>query len=97
MITFERVTKRYQGGAIALRDISFHLDAGEMVFLTGHSGAGKSTLLRLTLMLEQATRGQVLVRRQKPQQNILPAGTPGTTRHRDDIPGLQAAQRQNRF
>jgi len=61
MITFERVTKRYQGGAIALRDISFHLDAGEMIFLTGHSGAGKSTLLRLTLMLEQATRGQVLV------------------------------------
>ena len=32
-----------------------------MVFLTGHSGAGKSTLLRLVLMLEQATRGQVLV------------------------------------
>ena len=32
-----------------------------MVFLTGHSGAGKSTLLRLILMLEKATRGQVLV------------------------------------
>jgi cell division transport system ATP-binding protein len=32
-----------------------------MLFLTGHSGAGKSTLLRLILMLEQATRGQVLV------------------------------------
>jgi len=31
------------------------------VFLTGHSGAGKSTLLRLILLLEQATRGQVLV------------------------------------
>ena len=61
MITFEHVTKRYQGGATALRDINFHLDPGEMVFLTGHSGAGKSTLLRLTLMLEQATRGQVHV------------------------------------
>jgi cell division transport system ATP-binding protein len=61
MITFEHVTKRYQGGAIALRDINFHLDSGEMVFLTGHSGAGKSTLLRLTLMLEKATRGQVYV------------------------------------
>jgi cell division transport system ATP-binding protein len=61
MITFEHVTRRYQGGAIALRDINFHLDPGEMVFLTGHSGAGKSTLLRLTLMLEQATRGQVYV------------------------------------
>jgi cell division transport system ATP-binding protein len=32
-----------------------------MVFLTGHSGAGKSTLLKLILMLERASRGQVLV------------------------------------
>lgn len=46
---------------MALRDISFHIEPGEMVFLTGHSGAGKSTLLRLVLMLEKATRGQVLV------------------------------------
>ena len=61
MITFERVTKKYQGGTTALRDISFHLAPGEMVFLTGHSGAGKSTLLRLVLMLEKATRGQVTV------------------------------------
>jgi cell division transport system ATP-binding protein len=61
MITFEHVSKHYQGGAFALRDVSFHLDPGEMVFVTGHSGAGKSTLLRLTLMLEKATRGQVLV------------------------------------
>jgi cell division transport system ATP-binding protein len=61
VITFEHVSKHYQGGAYALRDVSFHLDPGEMVFITGHSGAGKSTLLRLTLMLEKATRGQVLV------------------------------------
>ena len=61
MITFEHVSKRYPGGTSALLDINFHLDSGEMVFLTGHSGAGKSTLLRLILMLEQATRGQVLV------------------------------------
>jgi cell division transport system ATP-binding protein len=61
MITFERVTKKYQGGTTALRDISFHLAPGEMVFLTGHSGAGKSTLLRLVLMLEKSTRGQVIV------------------------------------
>jgi len=61
VITFEHVSKRYTGGANALQDVSFHLDAGEMLFLTGHSGAGKSTLLRLVLMIEQATRGQVLV------------------------------------
>ena len=61
MITIEHVSKRYPGPSNALLDVSFNLDAGEMVFLTGHSGAGKSTLLRLILMLEQATRGQVLV------------------------------------
>lgn len=61
MITFEHVSKRYPGGNNALVDVSFQLKQGEMVFLTGHSGAGKSTLLRLILMLEQATRGQVLV------------------------------------
>jgi cell division transport system ATP-binding protein len=61
MITFEHVTRQYAGGAVALREVSFHLDPGEMVFLTGHSGAGKSTLLRLVLMLEKATRGQVVV------------------------------------
>ena len=61
MITFEHVSKRYPGGASALLDVNFHIDAGEMVFLTGHSGAGKSTLLRLILMLEQSTGGQVVV------------------------------------
>ncbi len=61
MITFEHVSKRYEGGNQALADISFHLAPGEMVFLTGHSGAGKSTLLRLILMLEQASRGKVIV------------------------------------
>lgn len=61
MIRFDRVSKRYSEGIYALKDVSFELVAGEMVFLTGHSGAGKSTLLRLVLMLEQATRGQVIV------------------------------------
>ena len=61
MVTFEHVSKRYPGGASALLDVNFHIDAGEMVFLTGHSGAGKSTLLRLILMLEQSTGGQVVV------------------------------------
>jgi cell division transport system ATP-binding protein len=61
VITFEHVSKRYESGVRALQDVSFHLDPGEMVFLTGHSGAGKSTLLRLVLMLERTTRGQVHV------------------------------------
>lgn len=61
MITFEHVSKRYEGGVTALRDVSFQLEPGGMLFLTGHSGAGKSTLLRMILMLERPSGGQVFV------------------------------------
>lgn len=61
MISFEHVSKRYEGGIKALQDISFFLESGEMAFLTGHSGAGKSTLLRLVLMLERASGGKLVV------------------------------------
>ncbi|NOR19617.1 MAG: cell division ATP-binding protein FtsE [Xanthomonadales bacterium] len=61
MIKFDRVSKLYPGGSRALADVSFNIERGSMVFLTGHSGAGKSTLLRLVMMLERASRGQVIV------------------------------------
>jgi len=61
MIKFDRVSKLYPGGSRALTDVSFTIERGSMVFLTGHSGAGKSTLLRLVMMLERASRGQVIV------------------------------------
>ena len=47
MISFNQVHKRYPGGYEALKGVTFDIDEGEMVFVTGHSGAGKSTLLKL--------------------------------------------------
>ncbi len=61
MINFDNVGKRYAGAREALVGVSFHLEQGEMAFLTGHSGAGKSTLLKLIAMLERASYGQVFV------------------------------------
>lgn len=61
MINFNHVCKRYSGGKDALNDVSFELDEGELVFLTGHSGAGKSTLLKLIMLMERATTGEVLI------------------------------------
>ncbi|SIS42200.1 cell division ATP-binding protein FtsE [Neptunomonas antarctica] len=61
MIQFEHVSKRYDEGYDALKDVSFTLDTGEMAFLTGHSGAGKSTLLKLVMLMEQPTAGHIQV------------------------------------
>lgn len=61
MIEFNNVSKRYENGFDALKQVSFLLGKGEMVFLTGHSGAGKSTLLKLIAGLERSTHGQVLL------------------------------------
>lgn len=61
MIVFERVSKRYPNGREALTNVSFRIESGEMVFLTGRSGAGKSTVLKLVALLERPTRGTVTV------------------------------------
>ena len=61
MIQFINASKRYPGGYDALLNLSLNIDAGEMVFLTGHSGAGKSTLLKLIALMERCTRGQVII------------------------------------
>jgi cell division transport system ATP-binding protein len=61
MIKFEQVSKTYPGGFQALNNVSFHLEPGEMAFLTGHSGAGKSTLLKLISMMERPTAGRVMI------------------------------------
>jgi cell division transport system ATP-binding protein len=61
MITFKNVSKRYSNGHTALRNLNFHIEQGEMVFLTGHSGAGKSTLLKLIGLLERPSAGEIIV------------------------------------
>ena len=61
LLRFDAVSKNYPGGHAALTEVGFSVDAGEMVFITGHSGAGKSTLLRLIHLSERPSRGTVLV------------------------------------
>ena len=61
MIRFENVGTRYVSGREALSGVSFHLEKGDMAFITGPSGSGKSTLLKLIALIERPTRGTVLV------------------------------------
>ncbi len=81
MIRLHRVCKVFEGGPMklpALNDISFEVDKGDFVVLSGASGAGKTTLLRLLYADERASAGEIEV-----------AGFDVTTLRRRDVPLLR--------
>jgi len=59
MIYFDKVSKSYSPGILALDDINFAIEPQEFVSLVGQSGAGKSTLIKLLLAEERPTAGKV--------------------------------------
>ena len=61
MVSFSAVAKRYPGGEEALKNVTFGVEPGELVFITGRSGAGKSTLLKLIPAIERPSSGSVVV------------------------------------
>lgn len=61
MIRFDSVTKEYPDGTTALKEVSFGVDEGEFLFITGPSGAGKTTLVKLLIREEEPTEGQIFL------------------------------------
>jgi len=59
-IVFDQVDKKF-GIVYALKDVSFEVEQGEFVFITGNSGAGKSTILKLILNQLKPTSGKILL------------------------------------
>ena len=59
---FENVGFKYFGSDYwALRNVSFHLRAGEKMALVGENGAGKTTLVKLLARLYEPTEGRILL------------------------------------
>ena len=81
VLRFDNVSKQYPGGLAALSEVSFAVDAGEMLFVTGHSGAGKSTLLKLIQLAERPSRGAVLFG----ERNLAKVRGGRIAHHRRDI------------
>src|SRR5690348_17256249 len=81
VLRFDNVSKQYPGGHAALADVSFEVQPGEMLFLTGHSGAGKSTLLKLIHLAERPSRGTVLFN----ERNLLKVRRGREALHRREV------------
>lgn len=60
MVTFKNVSKIF-GSTKALIGVSFNVEPGEFVFITGPSGAGKTTVLRLILRDIMSDSGEIIV------------------------------------
>ncbi len=60
IIHFKGVNKKF-GSLLVLKDVSFDVEDGEFVFITGPSGAGKTTILKLILGGLVADSGDVMV------------------------------------
>ena len=59
MITFDKVTKKFPLGNIALDNVSFEIDNNEFVFLVGPSGAGKTSIIKLILREATPSTGSI--------------------------------------
>ncbi len=61
MIEFDNVSKTYQNKWTALNNVSFTVERGEFLFITGPTGAGKTTILKIIYAEELPTAGKVIV------------------------------------
>ena len=61
MIKLDNVSLVFQGGSVALSNVSTEISEGEFVYLIGHSGSGKSSLLKLLYKEFSPTKGDIEV------------------------------------
>ena len=61
MIELRNVSKVYQSGTVALKNVNIKIEKGEFVFIVGPSGAGKSTIVRMLLKEDDPSSGEVFI------------------------------------
>ena len=70
-VVFEKVTKRYDNGYVAVKDLNIELEDKEFLVLVGPSGCGKTTSLRMLAGLEDISDGSIYIDGQR-VNNVTP-------------------------
>ena len=60
LLSIKNVSKKYDNGTIALKNVSFDVEKGEFISVIGPSGSGKSTLLRSINKMIDISEGSIL-------------------------------------
>ena len=53
IISIQNLSKTYASGPVALKDVSFDIERGEILALLGPNGAGKTTLISISVRAQQ--------------------------------------------
>ncbi|MEL7353429.1 MAG: ABC transporter ATP-binding protein [Cyanobacteria bacterium J06649_5] len=70
-VVFEKVTKQYENGYVAVKDLNIELEDKEFLVLVGPSGCGKTTSLRMLAGLEDISDGSIYIGGQR-VNNVTP-------------------------
>ena len=91
LLQIEKARKQF-GGVIAVNDVSFDVQAGEIVALIGPNGAGKSTTFNLITGVLTATGGKIAVQGRNidnaPPQEVVKLGVARTFQHVKLVPDM---------
>ena len=93
MIEIKNVTKKY-GNKVALDDISFNVEDGEIFAFIGHNGAGKTTLIKSMVGIHDFDLGDIIINGKSIKNNDIEykieiAFRPGNPELYENIKGIR--------